>query len=81
MYLPMFALALALPLLISSASVPAPTADPNLCQNLKPKATTSYFARGNGPYSVKLTPKDKYINVLLEAKEGNYFQGNRTYDL
>ena len=60
----------------SSASIPA---DVDLCKNLKPKATTSYFARGDGPYSVKLTPmpKENVIDVHLEAKEGNYFQGRR----
>ncbi len=75
MFLPI--LALTLPLLISTASVPA--ADPNvdLCKNLKPKNTTSYFARGKGPYSMKLTPmpKENVIDVHLMASEGNYFEG------
>jgi hypothetical protein len=44
---------------------------------LKPKETTSYFARGDGPYSVKLTPipKENAIDVHLAATEGNYFEG------
>jgi hypothetical protein len=46
---------------------------------LKPKETTSYFARGDGPYSVKLTPlpKENAIDVHLAATEGNYFEGNK----
>lgn len=64
-------------LLLSCASVPADTVA--LCKNLKPKETTSYFARGNGPYSVSLTPntKEKFIDVHLKATEGNYFQGKQ----
>ena len=72
-------LALTLPLLISTASVKNPASDPNvdLCKNLKPKNTTSYFARGKGPYSMKLTPmpKENVIDVHLMASEGNYFEG------
>ena len=73
MFLPIFALAL--PLLISSAAVPV---DEALCKNLKPKELTSYFARGDGPYSMKLThvPKDKIVLVDISAKEGTYFEGN-----
>jgi hypothetical protein len=61
----------------SSASVPEDTKD--LCKNLKPKETTSYFARGKGPYSVKLThnTKEKVIEVHLSASEGNYFEGDK----
>ena len=73
MFLPIFALAL--PLLIRSAAVPV---DEALCKNLKPKELTSYFARGDGPYSMKLThvPKDKIVLVDISAKEGTYFEGN-----
>ena len=72
MFLPIFALTL--PLLISSAAVPA---DESLCKNLKPKETTSYFARGDGPYSMKLThvPKENIVQVDITAKEGNHFEG------
>ena len=59
----------------SSASLPSDNVD--LCKNLKPKETTSYFARGKGPYSMTLTPnaKEKVIDVHLSASEGNHFQG------
>jgi hypothetical protein len=75
-------LALTLPLLISTASVPASDPNVDLCKNLKPKNTTSYFARGKGPYSMKLTPmaKENIIDVHLMASEGNYFEGETSFE-